>query len=149
REVRIEGLSVGLLKYQGLIFTEGTEGSESRLGLSFLSRHIVTFDFPNSKIYFREGNKFNKTDETDMSGLHLRRISNKTIIYSVDESSPAHKAGIKANDVVLKIGDDDVNLCDMWDIRELLRLGNRREIIMVIKRGNDVKEVSFLLEKRI
>lgn len=149
REARIKGLSVGPLKYQGLIFAEGIEGSWSCLGLSFLSRHIVTFDFPNSKIYFKKGKKFNKTEEADMSGLHLRRISNKTIIYSVDESSPAHKAGIKANDVVLKIGDDDVNLCDMWDIRELLRLENRRKIIMVIKRGNDVKEVTFLLEKRI
>lgn len=146
REVRIKGLSVGPLKYRDLIFTEG---SESRLGLSFLSRHIVTFDFPNSKIYFREGNKFNRIDETDMSGLHLCRISDETVAYSVDEDSPAHKAGIKANDVILKIGDDDVNLYNMWDIRELLRSGNRHKIMMVIKRGNDVKEVSFLLEKRI
>ncbi len=146
RETRIEEFSVGLLKYQDLIFSES---KESRLGLSFLTRHIVTFDFPNSKIYFKKGKMFNKTEEEDMSGLHLYKISDETVAYSVDEGSPAYRAGIRANDVILKIGNDDVNLFDMWDIRELLRSGNRRKIMMVIKHGNDVKEVSFLLEKRI
>jgi C-terminal processing protease CtpA/Prc len=139
----LEGI---ILKYQDLIFSES---NESRLGYSFLTRHTVTFDFPNSKIYFKKGEMFNKTEEEDMSGLHLYQISDETVTYSVDEGSPAHKAGIRANDVILKIGNDDINLYDIWDIRELLRSGNRRKIMMVIKRGNDVKEVSFLLKKRI
>ncbi len=146
REIRIDGLSIGPLKYHDLIITEG---SESRLGFSFLSRHVVTFDFPSSKIYFREGNKFYRTDEMDMSGLHLSWISDEIVAYLVDEGSPAHKAGIKANDVILKIGDKNVKSYDIWDIRELLRSGNKHRITMVIKRGNDVKEVSFLLKKRI
>jgi predicted metalloprotease with PDZ domain len=144
-EMRLADLSVGPLKYRDLIFTEG---SEPRLGLSFLSRHIVTFDFPNSKIYFREGNKFNRTDETDMSGLHLYRISGEVVAYSVDDGSPACKAGIKALDVILKIG-DDVNLYDIWEIRELMRSGDGHKIVMTIKRGPDIKEVFFLLKKRI
>lgn len=146
REFRIEDLSVGSLKYRDLIFTES---GESRLGLSFLSRHMVTFDFPNGKIYLREGDKFNRVEQTDMSGLHLYRISNETVAYSVDEGSPAQKAGIKDNDVILKINDDDVDQHDIRDIRELLRSTDRRKILMVIRRGNDAKEVSFLLEKRI
>ena len=77
------------------------------------------------KANFRKGKMFNKTEEEDMSGLHLRRVSNKTIIYSVDESSPAQKAGIRANDVILKIGDKNVKAYDMWDIREFLRSGNK------------------------
>ncbi|MHC4584016.1 MAG: aspartyl protease family protein [Planctomycetota bacterium] len=146
RETRIEDLSVGSLKYQNLIFSES---KGSRLGLSFLTRHIVTFDFPNSRIYFKKGKTFNKNEEEDMSGLHLYRTSDETVVYSVDKGSPAHKAGIKTDDVILKIGDNDVKAYDMWDIREVLRSCNRCKIMMVIKRGDDIKEVSFLLKKRI
>jgi len=50
----------------------------------FLSRHIVTFEFQNKRIYLKKGEDFKKIDETDMSGLHLLRISNQTLVYSVD-----------------------------------------------------------------
>lgn len=144
--MRTSVLSIGSSKYQGLIFDES---NESRLELRFLSRHIVTFDFPNSKIYFKKGKEFKKVDEEDMSGLHLLRKSNKTVVYSVDEDSPAQKAGIKANDVILKVQNEDASTYDMWDLRRVLISRDERKIRMAIKRGNDVKELSFLLKKKI
>ena len=146
REARITNLRVGSFEYEGLIFSEGIF---SCLGLPFLSRHLVTFDFPNNRIYLKEGRNFKKIDETDMSGLHLLRISNKTIVHSVDEGSPAQKAGVRAKDVILKVGDRDANEYEMWELAQLKRSGDKRKITMKIERGNDVKEVSFLLEKKI
>lgn len=146
REARITNLSLGSFEYQDLIFGEGIF---SCLGLSFLSRHLVTLDFQNNRIYLKKGNDFKKIDETDMSGLHLLRISNKTIVHSVDEGSPAQKAGIRAKDVILKVGDRDANEYEMWELAQLKKSGDKRKITMAIKRGNDVKEVSFLLEKKI
>jgi len=147
REARIGNLSIGSFEYQDLIFGEGNWWSY--LGLSFLSRHIVTFDFPNSRMYLKKSKEFTKVDETDMSGLHLLRISNKTIVYSVDEDSPAHKAGIRAKDTILKVGNKDANTYDMWELRRVLMSGDGRKITMTIKRGDNVKEVSFLLKKKI
>ena len=146
RQMRIKNLSVGLLNYADLIFGES---NISHLGLSFLSRHIVTFDFPKSRIYLKKGKEFKKIDETDMSGLHLLRISNKTLVYSVDEGSPAQKAGITANDIILKVDDKDANIYDILELRRLLMSGDKRNITMTIKHGDDVKEVSFLLKKKI
>ncbi len=146
REVRIDNLSIGQLEYQAPIFGDG---NESRLGLSFLSRHIVTFDFPNSKIYFKKGKEFDKIDETDMSGLHILRTLDKTIVYAVDEDSPAQKAGIKANDIILKFGNKGANEYDIWNIRRILRSGDKRCIMMTTKRGDNVKEISFFLKKKI
>lgn len=146
REARIGNLSIVEFEYEDLIFGEG---NWSHLGLSFLSRHIVTFDFPNSRIYLEKGKGFKKIDETDMSGLHLLRISNKTVVYSVDEGSPAQKAGIRAKDTILKVGNKNANTYDMWDLRRLLMSGDGHKITMTIKRGDDVKEVSFLLKKKI
>lgn len=146
REARIANLSIGTFQYKDLVFSES---NLSHLGLGFLSRHIVTFDFPNSKVYFKKGKEFKKVDETDMSGLHLLRISDKTVVHSVDEGSPAHKAGIRANDVILKVNNKDANEYEMGELRRVLRSGDKQKIMMTIKRGDDVKEVSFLLKKKI
>jgi len=146
REARIGNLSIGSFEYEKLIFGEG---NWPYLGLSFLSRHTVTFDFPNSRMYLKKGKGFKKIDETDMSGLHLLRISNKTVVYSVDEGSPAQKAGIRAKDTILKVGNKDANTYDILELRRFLMSGDRHKITMTIKRGDDVKEASFLLKKKI
>ena len=143
---RTDDLSIGSSQYKGLILNVS---DSSCLGLGFLSRHIVTFDFPNNKIYFKKGKDFKKADEEDMSGLHLLRVSERIIVHSVDKNSPAEKAGIRANDVILRVGDKDANMYDMRELRRFLKSGDKKEITMKIKRGTDVKEVSFLLEKNI
>jgi len=146
REVRIDSISVGSFEYEKLIFSEA---NWSYLGLLFLSRHIVTLDFPNKRIYLRKGKEFKRGDETDMSGLHLLRISNQTVVYSVDEDSPAQKAGIMPKDIILKVDDKDANTYNIYDLRRLLMSEDKRNITMTIKRGEDVKDVTFLLKKKI
>jgi len=37
----------------------------------------------------------------------------------------------------------------MWELRRVLMSGDGRKITMTIKRGDNVKEVSFLLKKKI
>jgi hypothetical protein len=146
RECRIDNISIGSLEYEKLIFSEA---NWSHLGLLFLSRHIVTFDFPNSRIYLKRGKQFKKEDETDMSGLHLLRISGNTVVYSVDEDSPAQKAGIGPKDIILKVNKKNAIKYDMWELRRLLMSEDKRNITMTIKHGDDVKDVSFLLKKKI
>jgi len=143
---RFDKLTLGPFKYKNLIFYSGDFSS---VGLSFLSRHIVSLDFPNDRLYLKKGKQFEKIDEVDMSGLHLLRISDKTVVHSVDESSPAEKVGIRANDVILKVNNKDANTYDIGEIGELLISGDKRKITMTIKRGDAVEEVSFLLEKKM
>jgi len=147
---RIEKLTIGPLKYEGLIFNEG---KWSLLGNSFLSRHIVTFDFPHNVIYLKKGKAFDRIDEFDMTGLHLIRasgenISNKTVVHSVDQDSPADKAGLRAGDIILKVNNKNANEYSRWELSRLKRSGKGHKITITIKRGNKEQEVSFLLEKK-
>jgi predicted aspartyl protease len=146
RECRIDSFSIGSFEYKELIFSEA---NWSCLGLLFLSRHTVTFDFPNSRIYLKKAKDFKKMDETDMSGLHLLRIANQTVVYSVDENSPAQKAGIVPKDIILKVNEKDAGKYDMWELRRLLMSKDKRNITMAIKDGDEVKKISFLLNKKI
>ncbi len=146
RECRIDNLSVGSFMYENLILSEA---NWSHLGLSFLSRHIVTLDFPNNRMYLRKGREFKKGDKTDMSGLHLLRISGNTVVYSVDEDSPAQKAGISSKDIILKVNEKDASKYDIWELRRLLMSEDKRNIMMTIKQGENIKDVTFQLEKKI
>jgi len=146
RVARIESLSIGTFRYKNLIFDEG---NFSRLGLSLLSRHLVTFDFPNNKIYLKKGKKFNKKDELDMTGLHLLRISNQTVVHSVDKDSPADKVGIQAGDVIFEVNGKNANEYQMWELGQIKQSGDKQKMTIVIKRENDIKKVSFFLKKKI
>lgn len=74
REARINDLSIGELHYRDLIFSEL---DSSILGLEFLARHSVIFDFPNKRMYLEEGRDYRRHDERDMSGLHLPNHTTK------------------------------------------------------------------------
>jgi C-terminal processing protease CtpA/Prc len=119
------------------------------LGLAFLSRFIVTIDFKNEILYLKRGAGFSRRDEIDMSGLHLLRIDGKTIVYSVDEGSPADQAGVKAKDVIAKVDGKTAGEIEMWDIRRLLKSGDGKLIRMTVKRGEKTFEVSFRLKRRL
>jgi len=144
--MRTDNFSIGPFDYDGVIFGEG---ELNHLGMGFLARHIVTFDFPNSRLYLKKGEKFRNADEVDMSGLHLLRVSEKTIVYSVDEDSPAYKAGIRAEDEILKIGNTDTWECDMWELRRMLMVGDNCRMPVTIENRDGIREVDLHLRRRI
>jgi C-terminal processing protease CtpA/Prc len=84
-----------------------------------------------------------------MSGLGLYRYSNLTVVWSVRRGSPAHKADIRPNDVILEIGNKKAEKYKLWEIEQLLMSGDNHMVTLTIKRGRDVKEESFVLRKRI
>jgi predicted aspartyl protease len=146
RQARVDRLNVGPFEYRGLILNTG---NGNILGADFLSRHIVTFDFPNGRLYLMKGKDFADPFETDMSGLSLVRSEGRTLVYDVQDGRPAAKAGIKTNDVVLKLQGRDANTCKMWQIDQLLRSGDGKEITMTIQRGSEIKDMAILLERQI
>ncbi len=42
------------------------------IGLEYLSRYLVTFDFPQGVMYLRPGKQFERADKYDMSGLYAK-----------------------------------------------------------------------------
>lgn len=143
---RLPSLSLGGHVYRDLLFLKGTK---TTLGLGFLSRHCVTLDFPNRRMYLRKGKLFERSDESDMSGLSLLRIAGRTVVYAVEEGASSEEAGIKAKDVVLSVNGARADDLDMSKIRRILRSGDGKQIKMTIKRGEKVLDVSFRLKRRL
>ena len=146
RKTRIRRLALGGFEHRELVMDEG---NQNLIGLGLLSRYVVTLDFPRMKMYLQKGQAFDKLDEIDMSGLHLWRLEGRIVVYSVDKSSPAEAAGIRPEDVVLKVGEADGAEMDLDDLRELLTSGDGKEIKMTIRRGEEEKAVTFKLKRKI
>lgn len=142
--VIIPEFHLGTHIYHGLSFAES---SDSALCLAFLSRHYVTFDFPNMKMYLKKADRLAKYDKPCVSGLVLRRESDCVIVRAVANNSPAEKAGIEAGDVIVRIGETNTNVLELWEVGRLLIAPHEENVQLIIRRGKQVLETSVLLER--
>lgn len=143
QKLAINIFCLGPFKHHRLYF-----GSSPRniLGLAYLSRYIVTFDFPKQTMYLKKGKRFDQPDARDQSGLHMLRIDGQTVVKIVDPGSPAARAGIEPEDILLKLD----NLCaDKTRIHVLRqRLARENETVRLRLRHGDVeRELDLKLGK--
>ena len=144
---RMDEFTLGDRTYKGLIFDKGQKASV--LGLGFLSRHKVTFDFPNSKLYLKKGGNYDKPDENDMSGLHLLKKDLGVFVHSVDKGLPAAMSGLKAKDILQKVNGQGIGKYTLSQIRSLLRSEDGKVIRVIFRREGKDYKTSFRLKRGI
>lgn len=85
--------------------------------MQFLSRYLVTFDFPNKVAYFHPSSNVRRPDRFDASGLHLLLRRGKTVVEFVDDGSPASDIGLQVRDCLTHIDGDAVSDFSLFDIQ--------------------------------
>ena len=145
-QIRVDRLAAGPFKYHGLIFSEA---KGNVLGLGFLSRHVVTFDFPLSRLYLRKGRSFDKADEAGMCGVGIVRREGRIVVSDVYKNEPAAKAGVRTGDVIVKLNGRDASTYERWQIRDLMRSGHGKEITITVQRDSEIKDVKVVLERQL
>lgn len=81
--------------------------------------------------------QFNSID-AHITGIGVNIINNsgKTIIHSVIEGTPAQKAGLKANDIIIEVDNKQVNGMDLSAVASLVRGPIHSTVKLKVKRGN-------------
>jgi hypothetical protein len=148
RMLRSPEFQISGLHYRDLLFGESKDW-QGGLGLDFLSRHLVTLDCSNHKLYLKPGKEFNRYDEHDMSGLELERVNSKIIILTASPQRPAYEAGLRVGDELLEINGSPTDKSDLYDLRALLSSKDGLKITMKYKRDPSDQIISFLLRKEI
>ncbi|MBN1553124.1 MAG: aspartyl protease family protein [Phycisphaerae bacterium] len=146
--MRVDDVRLETLRYPNLLLDRSEEAA-SLLGLDFLSRHVVTFDFPDGKFCLKKGERFDASDEADMSGLHMLSQEGKVIVHSIDEGSPAAKAGLKPDDILRKIDDQNVQEFTLTTLRKRLRAGDGKTVEVIFQRGDKGFKTTIQLQKKI
>jgi predicted metalloprotease with PDZ domain len=148
RLMRAPSFQVSGLHYNDLLFYE-TKVWDGILGLEFLSRHLVTLDWPNHRLYLKPGKEFDRYDEHDMSGLGLQRLDSKTIVNLASPDQPGYQAGLRDGDELLAINGKSASNYALYDLTDLLRSKDGLKITVKFRRGNVIQTTSFLLRKEI
>jgi len=145
----VDKFSIGPFEYRGVVFYEGYE---SKLGLGFLSRHVVTFDFPNKTMYLKKGKTYERPPfarlTSTLLGFTVRPTPAGVVVESVEPNSPAEHKAIKAGDVILKVDDLNVTFNNLTRLAVLLNSlalePDSYSVDITIKRGDAIERVSFV-----
>jgi hypothetical protein len=117
------------------------------LGLSYLSRYRVTLDFPHRRLYLKKGRRYQEADRDDMSGLHILREDNSTVVKIVDSDSPAARADIRPGDRLLRIDGQEAAKISLFDLRNMLKSGNGKKITLTIARADKQEDKTIELKE--
>jgi len=146
----VEKMSLQNLSYRNLHASSILNPDlHSTLGLSFFRRHKVTFDFPDGLLYLAPASSYAAADKHDMSGLHLLRIGGQTVVHFVDEESPASKAGILPEDIILSVNSRAADELAMNAIRSLLESREGDKVCLGIRRGENRQTMTLVLERTL
>jgi S1-C subfamily serine protease len=121
------------------------ESGGNKVGVKFLSRFIATLDFPAERLYLKKGRRYCEADLWDLSGLHVWRKHGTIVIHSVDKDSVAARAGLQANDSLVKCDDRDTAKMSLEEIR--LRCCQTGPLFLVVVRRNEEKVVKLELKR--
>lgn len=120
------------------------EGSHNTLGLGILSRYVVTFDFPNDRLYLKKGRRVADPSRMDLSGLQLVRVDGGIRIESVRPDSPAAAAGLQGRDNILQVNGKSTSSLSLFELRSLLMAEGSRIPLEVTGRAGR-RQVEMLL----
>ena len=142
---RLSKCVFGKETYRDLVLDES---QPTAIGLRFLARHLVTLNYPRMKMYLKRRTEAFPVDEDDMSGLSLAKRGEAIVVKSVDKGGCADHAGLQAGDVVQKVNGRPVDTMELWELRKLFQSGGD-EVGVTVQRGSELKQLTFVLKRRI
>jgi hypothetical protein len=140
-EIRANNLMVGGLTLRDPILTKS---KGNRLSLNYLSRYLVTFDFPNKRLYLSKSARFEQSDKRDLSGLHLIRRQGCILVQAMDSDSAARSAGIEPSDTIRRFDAKEVATMKLSEIRK--RLCDPGRVQIIVERSDTEHEIELSLE---
>lgn len=120
------------------------------IGAEILRRFHVTFDYRNSRLTLRPTHRVNEDFNCNMSGMEIINPMPGLPIFTISnilENSPAYLSGLKENDQILSINNNNHSSLELNDINLLLQSKENKKIkVRVLREGEEYK-TSFELKK--
>jgi hypothetical protein len=139
---------VGRFRHAGLVFCD-FERRQSRqkntLGIGFLRRYTVTFDFPGRAVYLAPGRQFHRIDAShDPGGVRLSRDGGRIVVSHV--AGPALEIGIQVGDTLEKLNGVDVRALDAVGLPRLLS-STEKPACLVFQRAGNGRMIRFTYDE--
>ena len=115
------------------------------IGMQFLSRYVVTLDFPHGQAYFKPGKAFDRVDCLDQNGQRIVSRGNDIIIDQVAALSPGWESGILVGDLLRRVDETPVSAFSLFAMRRSFAT-ERKSLAIEVER--DGKVLSLQLAPR-
>ncbi|MBS0267055.1 MAG: hypothetical protein JSS02_34335 [Planctomycetes bacterium] len=116
--VRLDAIQLGSFRQQQVI---GNIGERNYLGLSFLSRFLVTIDFPNGRMYLKKGARFDEADvPLELWDVAFDHDSRTPLVASVSPGGPVARLGLRPGDRLETLNDRPAGRWSHWYLRRTL-----------------------------
>lgn len=113
------------------------------LGLDFLVRYNLTFDFANDQWYLKPSKRIDQVEGWNRNGLRCLKRHGQVVVELIDAGSPAQAAGLRIGDVLLQVNGTDVDEFTMLQLRRFFhREGETAKL--KIRRGDEELTVSVV-----
>jgi hypothetical protein len=133
KSARIDSMQVGNFRHEGMI---ANSGELNGIGLSYLARYNVTFDFPRGRVFLKKGAHFRDPDSRlEMWAVTVGRENGTVTLQTVGHELTG-RLGLRAADVLESLNGHDVRKVSNWQIRRTL---GRSDIAIsaVVRRGRE------------
>ncbi len=104
------------------------------LGINFLARFVVTFDFPANALYLKAGAGAAGPAKWNRSGVRLLLRGGAAVLQAVSPDGPGAKAGVAAGDVLVSAGGAKAGAAGLYQFREALAAPGK--LTVVVRRGD-------------
>lgn len=140
KEYRLHSLRVADVVYPKIVMQES---GQNAIGLSFLKRHNIVFDFPFNMLYFQHHKDYAQKEELDKSGLRIILKDKRFIVFSIKALKGTRIEGICVGDEIMSVdGEEGLNL---FKLRALLRGKEGTELSLTIRRKGVLSKASIKL----
>jgi hypothetical protein len=155
---RIRSIELGGLKLTDVVATfpdrrhqspRGMDSRDGNLGNGVLSRFNVTFDCAGERMVLQPARRFTEPFEWDMSGIQAEPTPDGSMrVREVLANSPAAEAGVRKEDLLVRIAGRPVDAKNYFDLREKLRKAGDT-VPVELRRGKKQVDVSLKLRRLI
>jgi hypothetical protein len=137
RHAKIDCFRVGPFSHQGLVFQHS---ERSTLGLGYLSRYVVTFDFTRSAIYLKPGREYARRDRHDLAEIAFVGVDGKTLVGRVGRDGAADRAGLKDRDELVEVDGVPARKMSAFGLCRLFATPGERRVRYTRKVGRAVQQ---------
>lgn len=145
--LRLDSLTISSLQIGNIpSISHSSKNEHILLGNKFLSKFLVTIDYPSGKIILHP---YQTTFDTNIFtyGLNLSKKNNKTIVTGVWDNSSAFKAGIRPNDEIVQINSINADSLSPFDLMAMFLNENTNNIDIVYIHENSKHTIDLKKEK--
>jgi len=139
--------------FQDLELAERNDESIIRNGIIgniLLERFEVILDYTRQNLYLKPTKKFDREFEFDKSGMNTLAVGpylDQFYVVSVIDDTPAHNAGIKAGDLIVKLNGRKAKRLTLDRLNNIFAGKTGNKVRITVKRGDMKYKTTFRLSE--